>query len=132
MASTLRHKDSRRTYLQIHVGRDVLAAHISPSLSPGPSALSPHIPLRATLPTNRGRTRGRVAGREALLRQLVDARFVQPIAELLHHPLVEERNVRRLTARDQLVVDMHRLVHPRAARIPNIGLEARPRSDRPA
>src|SRR5690349_20434170 len=82
---------------------------------------------RALAPDCR-RARWRITGREALL-----ARHVHLGVGSRHsctdaqHRFVELRDVSRLPARDQPLVFLHWLVHPVAARIADVGLQARPR-----
>src|SRR5437660_5127547 len=57
------------------------------------------------------------------------APHVLTLGEFLDHLLVERRNVVRLAARDDSVVDDDFLVDPVSARVANVRLERRPRRD---
>src|SRR5919206_2941117 len=56
---------------------------------------------------------------------------VLALGELLDHLRVERRDVVRLAARDEALVDVDLLVHPVAAGVADVGLDARPRRERP-
>ncbi len=60
------------------------------------------------------------------------ALLVAALAELLDHLLVERRDVVRLAARDDAVVDDDLLVDPVAAGVVDVGLEGRPGGERAA
>src|SRR6266508_2395917 len=58
--------------------------------------------------------------------------FVAALGKLLDQLLVERRDVIRLPARHEPLVDVHLFVDPGAARVADVGLERRERRQRPA
>src|SRR5205809_4991304 len=73
-----------------------------------------------------------VAGGKALLDHFVEPPLVNGIGQQLYEPGTECGQVFGLATREQLLIELHLLVHPGPAGVFYVGLQAWPRRDRPS
>src|ERR1700704_5435513 len=89
-------------------------------------------PLQLHRLTQSDRSRQRVACRKALLDHFVQTPLVDGVGEELNELLAKSGQIVRLSARQELLVELHLLVYPRATRVLDVRLQARPGCDRPS
>src|SRR6266550_2819121 len=82
--------------------------------------------FRLLLPQS-NRSGQRVARREALLYHLVQTPLVNGVRQQLDQPGAKRRQIVGFSTCEELLVDLHLLVHPRPTGIPDISLETGPR-----
>src|SRR5712672_810660 len=88
-------------------------------------------PFQIHLLTQSDRSRQWVACRKALLDHFVQTPLVDGVSEELNELRAKGRQIVRLSARQELLIELYLLVHPRAPGVFDVGLQARPGGDRP-
>src|SRR5258706_8693952 len=89
-------------------------------------------PLQVHRLTQSDRSGQRVACRKALLNHFVQTPLVDGVGKELDELRAKGRQIVRLSARQELLIELYLLVHPCAPGVLDVSLQTRPRRDRPS